>query len=420
MTLEESVKERLGFPTSDNLQYMALLPSGNELGRIICGFANTNGGLLLLGVQNKNNIIRPVGFSRGFKVKNVLESSVSKIIPANLYIEHDYIPYNGTVLYAIKVHKATVPVAYDGESYFFSRGTLTKQVLKSKDHMIEAVANFEFDKLNAVLRFICENKDQRNGMIDSMSLKSILGNAITTAESDLIIHILRGSGLVTITGQYIGYSPGLEKFLNNGGFTKSNNISVLSNIPSVFISYNWKTKDAAIKLEEILTSRGFKVSRDDQDMSYKDRISTFMESIRGNDFAVLMISDPYLKSYNCMVEVQHVLRDRNYSIKILPVLDDSVHIFKASDRLNYVRYWENEEKKLKQDTDGINPTLIIEELKKLRQAELITRGINDFLSELSNMLLRKISDEEKTDYNALISYITANLPDGKSIPLANR
>ncbi|WP_429060656.1 TIR domain-containing protein [Chitinophaga sp. W2I13] len=79
-------------------------------------------------------------------------------------------------------------------------------------------------------------------------------------------------------------------FLEDGGFSKGIKAVLLPAPTSVFISYNWVTKLTANRIAELLSQQGFIISKDDLDLTYKDSISNFMESIRGNDFAILLIS----------------------------------------------------------------------------------------------------------------------------------
>ena len=45
-----------------------------------------------------------------------------------------------------------------------------------------------------------------------------------------------------------------------------------------------------------------------------------MQSIGKHDYVIMLISDSYLKSSNCMYEVMEVMRDRQYKDRILFIL----------------------------------------------------------------------------------------------------
>ncbi len=78
-----------------------------------------------------------------------------------------------------------------------------------------------------------------------------------------------------------------------------------------------------------------------------------MNGIRNMDYAVLIITDNYLKSFNCMYEVLEVIKEKNYEYKILPVVVET-SIYSSSGRIRYIRYWEDKFEELKSDISQIN------------------------------------------------------------------
>ena len=65
-----------------------------------------------------------------------------------------------------------------------------------------------------------------------------------------------------------------------------------------------------------------------------------MQTIRDNDFAVLLISDAYLKSANCMYEVLEIMKEQKFRTRIFPAIIDSA-IYSTDKQIEYVQYWEN-------------------------------------------------------------------------------
>ena len=64
----------------------------------------------------------------------------------------------------------------------------------------------------------------------------------------------------------------------------------------------------------------FKISRDIRDVAYKDSFRSFMESIREHEYVIMLISDRYIKSVNCMHEVTEVLKDSRFKEKLLFII----------------------------------------------------------------------------------------------------
>ncbi len=171
----------------------------------------------------------------------------------------------------------------------------------------------------------------------------------------------------------------------------------------VFISYSWSDMKVANEIEGHLSQFQLELVRDVRDIEYKNSISDFMETIRGSDFAILLISDSYLRSKNCMKEVLHLLKDRNYEDKILPVLVSGTKIYSPQDRIEYTKYWIEQKAKLTSAIGALPPTAVISEYKELQTVETISTGINDFLSYLSDKKNLTFEELQEEGYASIIS-----------------
>ncbi len=410
MTFEEYAKKQIGLPESNQLKYKALLPSNIEIGRIICAFANTGGGLLILGVLNKYNKITVTGLSDDFRVESVLKKAILKIAPLPV-IEKGFIEYEGKKLFVIKVEKATQIVTYNQTQYEISSRKINKlepanMDINGNDHKTKFTMNYE-TKLDKVLKYLVENPKLINVNKHTIA-QVIFNNDISLSEAENLIEKLRASGYVNSYAQrYIGCSNTTEAFVENGGYsgTKQKNIASLKSSKNIFISYNWNLKESAQKLYDFLKFNGYSPSMDDHNLRYKDKLSTFMESIRSSDFSILIISDEYLKSENCMTEVLHLLKDADFHKKVLPIRDSNLKIFKTSDRLKYLHYWNSQVREKEEMLKGLDQTNAIEELKKLRTAKYIQQNILDFLVEIADMLTYTIEEQESKSYKDILGYI---------------
>ena len=108
---------------------------------------------------------------------------------------------------------------------------------------------------------------------------------------------------------------------------------------TLFLSYSWNDTQIADKLDLIFQPTGIEVKRDIRYVTYKNSIKDFMTKIRDADFALLIISDNFIKSSNCMYEVLELVKEKDYKDKILPVVMDGTRIYKAADRFAYILYW---------------------------------------------------------------------------------
>lgn len=154
---------------------------------------------------------------------------------------------------------------------------------------------------------------------------------------------------------------------------------------SIFISYSWADKDQADQVEKDLGQMGVKLVRDVRDVTYKESISDFMKSIRDTDYALIMISDNYLKSRNCMTEILHLLKERDYASKILPVIVGPVKIYDPVARLSYTMHWNDEKNKLESALKDVSATAALSSLRDLQIIESIHSQINEFLGFIADI-----------------------------------
>ncbi len=132
--------------------------------------------------------------------------------------------------------------------------------------------------------------------------------------------------------------------------------------PEIFFSYAWGDKEEkgegrekiANDLYESLKSKGYKVKRDKEETGYKMSITDFMKRISRSGFIVVIISDKYLKSPYCMFELLETYRKSNsdaevFMDRIYPLVLEDARINDGKDRLEYVKYWQNEKKTLEHE-----------------------------------------------------------------------
>jgi hypothetical protein len=88
---------------------------------------------------------------------------------------------------------------------------------------------------------------------------------------------------------------------------------------TIFISYSWEDE----KIAESFCKFGdevFDIKLDRRDVHYRDSIKSFMRKIRDADYCLLIISDDYLRSRNCMYEAWEISNVDNYLKKVLPII----------------------------------------------------------------------------------------------------
>lgn len=105
-----------------------------------------------------------------------------------------------------------------------------------------------------------------------------------------------------------------------------------------------------------------------------------MDSIQDHDYVVMLISDRYLKSRNCLYEVLETIKDRRFQDRLAYIvlsdndskwLEDTsdkigAKVYAVQDQAQYTIFWRNKEKELRNQIEEIgDPAYTIELSKEL-------------------------------------------------------
>ena len=184
---------------------------------------------------------------------------------------------------------------------------------------------------------------------------------------------------------------------------------------SVFLSYCQKDTEIANEIDNRLSAKlqdKIQISRDIRDVAYHQSLKQFMQSIQDHDFVIMLISDHYLKSRNCMFEVLESIKDARYQNRILYiVLNDedkqylvdpceesiAADVYSNEGQMKYTLYWQQQEKELLDQItrigDPVQSTNQAKELRIVRRIQLELPDFLDFVREYNGWKLSKhISD----------------------------
>ena len=175
--------------------------------------------------------------------------------------------------------------------------------------------------------------------------------------------------------------------------------------PTVFISYNWGKQELVNELQKRI-SLFANVKRDVNELGFGDSLTEFMNRIRREDFALVVISDAYLKSEACMYELTTLFKDKgadNFTKKVLFVVcEDARAIFSANGRMAYTHFWEKKYNELVRLQNGLAPEVRVESDQNIRAISYIRLQIGEFLDYVSS-----VKDlDEKTAVGLISSIIT--------------
>lgn len=89
---------------------------------------------------------------------------------------------------------------------------------------------------------------------------------------------------------------------------------------AVFISYAWGDERESVvnEIEKTLQQRGVKIVRDKSTLGYKGSIG-LMERIGQGNCVIVVISDKYLRSANCMFELVEIAEIKSFMTGSFPL-----------------------------------------------------------------------------------------------------
>ena len=185
---------------------------------------------------------------------------------------------------------------------------------------------------------------------------------------------------VTIGGSYTGGNSTWNNYCNR----QTEKDMQMGNDKTIFLSYNWHDGETADRIDRHLSGlSGVIVKRDVRDIGQWKSIRKFMESIRQQDYAVLIVSDSYLKSKNCMFEVTEIMKEEEYVDRIFPAVVEH-GIYDPLVRAEYIRYWQQECNKLEAAVRGLDPANAVELAADLKRYKSIASSIGEFLSMVAD------------------------------------
>lgn len=113
---------------------------------------------------------------------------------------------------------------------------------------------------------------------------------------------------------------------------------------NLYISYAWGGESEALvdRLDQALQSKGLTIVRDKRDLGFKGRIQDFMVQLGQGAGIIVVLSERYLKSRNCMFELLQIAKQGQFYDRVFPIILADAKIYDPIDSLDYVLYWEEQ------------------------------------------------------------------------------
>lgn len=211
-----------------------------------------------------------------------------------------------------------------------------------------------------------------------------------------------------VAAQCNGYFERIESIKNKIRSIQSDLVST----PTIFISYNWGKQTLVDEIQKCI-GRFATIKRDVNELGFGDNITEFMNTIRQEDFALIVISDAYLKSEACMYELMTLFKDQgadNFNRRVLFLIcDDARSIYTVNGRGTYTEFWDNKYKDLVAHKSQLTPESSVEIAQSIRTVSYIRLQIGEFLE-----YAKAINNfGEKDAIQTISSFIVKMTSDGK-------
>jgi hypothetical protein len=182
---------------------------------------------------------------------------------------------------------------------------------------------------------------------------------------------------------------------------------------TIFISYAWggEREEIVNQIDQALQKRGIKITRDKRDLGYKGSIKEFMERIGQGNCVIVVVSDKYLRSPNCMFELVEVAENKQFHDRVFPIVLADANIYDPIKRIEYVRHWEIKRAELAEAMKTLDPA----NLQGIRDDMDLYDRIRDKVSGLTSILkdMNTLTPEmhQESDYSYLYDAIEKRLKE---------
>lgn len=193
---------------------------------------------------------------------------------------------------------------------------------------------------------------------------------------------------------------------------------------TIFLSYCQKDSDIANLIDEKLGQQiqgKATISRDIRDVELHKSFKHFMQSIEQHDYVITIISDSYLKSRNCMYEVLEVVKDSNFSKRLVYIVlndDDKVYyhtmpdtkisadVYSIAGQTSYSLYWKEKADELQNQIDQLgDPVLSISQAKEKQHIQRILFDLPEFIEYVKDHKGLPLSTHIEHDFSDILRFM---------------
>ncbi|MBE9014515.1 toll/interleukin-1 receptor domain-containing protein, partial [Pseudanabaenaceae cyanobacterium LEGE 13415] len=156
------------------------------------------------------------------------------------------------------------------------------------------------------------------------------------------------------------------------------------------------------------------IVRDKRDLGFKGRIKAFMEEISRGKAIIVIVSEKYLKSENCMFELVEIAKNGEFYDRIFPIVLEDANIYKPAQRLKYIRHWEEQIRELEEGMRTVGAANIPSFRKDIDLYTEIRSTIDKLIDTLRDMNSLTPGIHTESGFQELLNAITTTISSCKT------
>ena len=186
----------------------------------------------------------------------------------------------------------------------------------------------------------------------------------------------------------------------------------------VYISYAWGGESERIvnELDADMKNKSITVIRDKRDLGFKGMIRDFMQQIGRGHAIIIVISDKYLKSPNCMYELVEIARNKDFHDRVFPIVLADADIYNPVNRIKYIKHWEDKLKELDEAIRSVSSANLQGMREEIDSYDEIRDNISNLTFFLKDMNTLTPEMHENSNFASLISALEKRLALAESTP----
>ena len=185
----------------------------------------------------------------------------------------------------------------------------------------------------------------------------------------------------------------------------------MSDNHQVYISYAWGGESERIvnELDADLQAKGIVVVRDKRDLGFKGMIRDFMRQLGHGHAVIVVISDKYLRSRNCMFELVEIAKNKDLYDRVLPIVLGDAEIYDPVKRIKYIKHWEDKLKELDEAMRSVSSANLQGMREEIDSYDEIRDNISNLTFFFKDMNTLTPEMHENSNFGSLIATLEKRL-----------